>query len=126
MIRRPPRSTRTDTLVPYTTLVRSQAPIVSNEKPIPYPLDRRNLILLLHRFRRIDLRVKPAHHQVGEDQHHPDHADEQRRRDRRKGADPAQRTAPHRQRKPHRRPRTPGASAKSRSVRATPGGGLLI
>src|SRR3546814_17484005 len=26
MIRRPPRSTRTDTLVPYTTLFRSQAP----------------------------------------------------------------------------------------------------
>src|SRR3546814_5382402 len=28
MIRRPPRSTRTDTLFPYTTLVRSRLPIV--------------------------------------------------------------------------------------------------
>src|SRR3546814_4552590 len=28
MIRRPPRSTRTDTLFPYTTLFRSQAPAV--------------------------------------------------------------------------------------------------
>src|SRR3546814_3926746 len=27
MIRRPPRSTRTDTLFPYTTLFRSQAPL---------------------------------------------------------------------------------------------------
>src|SRR3546814_18579259 len=29
MIRRPPRSTRTDTLLPYTTLFRSPAPITS-------------------------------------------------------------------------------------------------
>src|SRR3546814_20874862 len=29
MIRRPPRSTRTDTLFPYTTLFRSRAPIAS-------------------------------------------------------------------------------------------------
>src|SRR3546814_486445 len=28
MIRRPPRSTRTDTLFPYTTLFRSQVPLV--------------------------------------------------------------------------------------------------
>src|SRR3546814_15664840 len=28
MIRRPPRSTRTDTLFPYTTLFRSQLPVV--------------------------------------------------------------------------------------------------
>src|SRR3546814_6287198 len=28
MIRRPPRSTRTDTLFPYTTLFRSQTPVV--------------------------------------------------------------------------------------------------
>src|SRR3546814_9190927 len=30
MIRRPPRSTRTDTLFPYTTLFRSDAQILSN------------------------------------------------------------------------------------------------
>src|SRR3546814_14279851 len=36
MIRRPPRSTRTDTLFPYTTLFRSQtlrAPFLSRQKP---------------------------------------------------------------------------------------------
>src|SRR3546814_13073545 len=32
MIRRPPRSTRTDTLFPYTTLFRSQAPNLKIEK----------------------------------------------------------------------------------------------
>src|SRR3546814_120128 len=31
MIRRPPRSTRTDTLFPYTTLFRSMLPIVRNQ-----------------------------------------------------------------------------------------------
>src|SRR3546814_18427076 len=31
MIRRPPRSTRTDTLLPYTTLFRSASGVVSNE-----------------------------------------------------------------------------------------------
>src|SRR3546814_15265552 len=34
MIRRPPRSTRTDTLLPYTTLFRSY---LSEEKPDPGP-----------------------------------------------------------------------------------------
>src|SRR3546814_14201080 len=37
MIRRPPRSTRTDTLFPYTTLFRSVAVVVEIE-PLP-PLD---------------------------------------------------------------------------------------
>src|SRR3546814_471756 len=32
MIRRPPRSTRTDTLFPYTTLFRSKAPTVSFDR----------------------------------------------------------------------------------------------
>src|SRR3546814_1429408 len=32
MIRRPPRSTRTDTLFPYTTLFRSQEEIVGHER----------------------------------------------------------------------------------------------
>src|SRR3546814_5078228 len=31
MIRRPPRSTRTDTLFPYTTLFRSQRPLFRNQ-----------------------------------------------------------------------------------------------
>src|SRR3546814_5257216 len=33
MIRRPPRSTRTDTLFPYTTLFRSRAPELANGVP---------------------------------------------------------------------------------------------
>src|SRR3546814_2511419 len=33
MIRRPPRSTRTDTLFPYTTLFRSAAESVSHQEP---------------------------------------------------------------------------------------------
>src|SRR3546814_13807477 len=35
MIRRPPRSTRTDTLFPYTTLFRSQALMLTVELPEP-------------------------------------------------------------------------------------------
>src|SRR3546814_1000634 len=35
MIRRPPRSTRTDTLFPYTTLFRSPCNIFSNPPPSP-------------------------------------------------------------------------------------------
>src|SRR3546814_10537985 len=41
MIRRPPRSTRTDTLFPYTTLFRSHArsrPFSTQEIPALYPL----------------------------------------------------------------------------------------
>src|SRR3546814_4598392 len=39
MIRRPPRSTRTDTLFPYTTLFRSVIPVARNEwLPIAVPI----------------------------------------------------------------------------------------
>src|SRR3546814_11322684 len=34
MIRRPPRSTRTDTLFPYTTLFRSPAPLLEHAEPV--------------------------------------------------------------------------------------------
>src|SRR3546814_13499348 len=34
MIRRPPRSTRTDTLFPYTTLFRSASPTLLNARPL--------------------------------------------------------------------------------------------
>src|SRR3546814_5019758 len=34
MIRRPPRSTRTDTLFPYTTLFRSQLPVAAEHLPL--------------------------------------------------------------------------------------------
>src|SRR3546814_11758333 len=37
MIRRPPRSTRTDTLFPYTTLFRSGAPALPTSKLAPVP-----------------------------------------------------------------------------------------
>src|SRR3546814_5663471 len=39
MIRRPPRSTRTDTLFPYTTLFRSRAPEESGRTPGPLRRD---------------------------------------------------------------------------------------
>src|SRR3546814_7394987 len=37
MIRRPPRSTRTDTLFPYTTLFRSHSPPTAQSPPSPAP-----------------------------------------------------------------------------------------
>src|SRR3546814_3916876 len=37
MIRRPPRSTRTDTLFPYTTLFRSAAPEILHTEPLVGP-----------------------------------------------------------------------------------------
>src|SRR3546814_5169113 len=43
MIRRPPRSTRTDTLFPYTTLVRSayrQQPVIEFAEEVAEPLQR--------------------------------------------------------------------------------------
>src|SRR3546814_5955206 len=39
MIRLPPRSTRTDTLFPYTTLFRSRAPQVGDEQTVGRPED---------------------------------------------------------------------------------------
>src|SRR3546814_19356146 len=40
MIRRPPRSTRTDTLFPYTTLFRSQVGVQLGEPPQEIDLER--------------------------------------------------------------------------------------
>src|SRR3546814_1657245 len=40
MIRRPPRSTRTDTLFPYTTLFRSQSNLVGTRLTLPEPPDK--------------------------------------------------------------------------------------
>src|SRR3546814_5421569 len=39
MIRRPPRSTRTDTLVPYTTLFRSRDPVQQPRQQVVVPRD---------------------------------------------------------------------------------------
>src|SRR3546814_9206650 len=41
MIRRPPRSTRTDTLFPYTTLFRSQCPPPRHRRQMKHPRLRR-------------------------------------------------------------------------------------
>src|SRR3546814_12475705 len=38
MVRRPPRSTRTDTLFPYTTLFRSVAAVVEKTLQLPSPV----------------------------------------------------------------------------------------
>src|SRR3546814_16568216 len=43
MIRRPPRSTRTDTLFPYTTLFRSGEEVIGREAPDLEPADGRDL-----------------------------------------------------------------------------------
>src|SRR3546814_16541631 len=47
MIRRPPRSTRTDTLWPYTTLVRSHAGVFPDPKGFPPRGTGRSVSLLL-------------------------------------------------------------------------------
>src|SRR3546814_16484682 len=46
MIRRPPRSTRTDTLVPYTTLFRSHTEVAAKGRPgaIFHPECRANIV----------------------------------------------------------------------------------
>src|SRR3546814_16826967 len=43
MLRRPPRSTPTDTLFPYTTLFRSPVALSDIELEAPIPLPRRNI-----------------------------------------------------------------------------------
>src|SRR3546814_13427417 len=45
MIRRPPRSTRTDTLFPYTTLFRSPALPTAIRASVPLPLVSAQLVL---------------------------------------------------------------------------------
>src|SRR3546814_2880900 len=47
MIRRPPRSTRTDTLFPYTTLFRSDGPADRGCRRLQQRVDRRRLHQLL-------------------------------------------------------------------------------
>src|SRR3546814_16666730 len=77
MIRRPPRSTRTDTLFPYTTLFRSD-PIVGSVSSSLELRERENMIilkrvLLSHRLRELDASREagrtlafeiPAHHWI--------------------------------------------------------------
>src|SRR3546814_1903230 len=63
MIRRPPRSTRTDTLFPYTTLFRSQAgqdPVV--EGTLVFEFERADAVR--DAFQRVFDRMRPAIHGV--------------------------------------------------------------
>src|SRR3546814_16451847 len=53
------------------------------------------LLGILLPLRRIDLRIKPEHLQVGEDQHHPPQAEEQSHRDPRTGTQPINPPPPH-------------------------------
>src|SRR3546814_3456787 len=56
MIRRPPRSTRTDTLFPYPTLVRSQTAVAMVERVLDLPGDDRLGVLLMSEIRMRALR----------------------------------------------------------------------
>src|SRR3546814_2534279 len=81
MIRRPPRSTRTDTLFPYTTLFRSPHPDDPGERDVADRLHllqdhRLGLDVSLDRARRL----LPLHHRLAAVQHHAS-----RRRDRHAG-----------------------------------------
>src|SRR3546814_3242582 len=71
MIRRPPRSTRTDTLFPYTTLFRS---CVAEER---HAQDRRSYgsDAHPHRIRRPDGQASYRHAEEGEARDHPDHGE---------------------------------------------------
>src|SRR3546814_13632672 len=53
MIRRPPRSTRTDTLFPYTTLFRSVQ--TGNAKSIPFPDDSFDLVISINTIHNLPL-----------------------------------------------------------------------
>src|SRR3546814_1069214 len=53
MIRRPPRSTRTDTLFPYTTLFRSSRPPGPRSAPPAIGVFRRCLTLIMEPARRV-------------------------------------------------------------------------
>src|SRR3546814_17853790 len=50
MIRRPPRSTRTDTLFPYTTRFRSQTPIFHNTSYVLHDVDHAASLFNLQTF----------------------------------------------------------------------------
>src|SRR3546814_17554411 len=61
MIRRPPRSTRTDTLFPYTTLFRSIPDIeVNGSKPVLLFVDMRKVLLRRHSAQRSVRPVGPG------------------------------------------------------------------
>src|SRR3546814_6386591 len=62
MIRRPPRSTRTDTLFPYTTLFRSLQPVRLSGKLRPkWPVSSEHPGRVHHRNAAISVRLGHAH-----------------------------------------------------------------
>src|SRR3546814_18373176 len=70
MIRRPPRSTRTDTLFPYTTLFRSPLPSRKREGPAKRegegaPATSATLAALPYRLRSSCFRVQPGRPSAG-------------------------------------------------------------
>src|SRR3546814_5853553 len=73
MIRRPPRSTRTDTLFPYTTLFRSPAEETDGEPRPPPPVDqrhRRRPPLALAALRHAEDAAPPQRPQQGRSEEH--------------------------------------------------------
>src|SRR3546814_1123475 len=60
MIRRPPRSTRTDTLFPYTTLFRSLRAFISEWMPARYRRPLQAAVLVLGLEHAVDLRDEIA------------------------------------------------------------------
>src|SRR3546814_8359131 len=74
MIRRPPRSTRTDTLFPYTTLFRSIRPVLT-----AHPTEVRRKSLIDHRARIEALMTLRALGAAGLGDRFADDLDEQRR-----------------------------------------------
>src|SRR3546814_2378377 len=71
MIRRPPRSTRTDTLFPYTTLFRSGGPGRVHPVAAPRPVGAE---------RALTRRRRGGHKQIHETRSHADHGASARRR----------------------------------------------
>src|SRR3546814_1908636 len=76
MLRRPPRSTRTDTLFPYTTLFRSST--VAAE----FDDHRRSWARAIHRRQQVDplARIQPAHRPRGMDRAVEHHVEREPRR----------------------------------------------
>src|SRR3546814_4950907 len=84
MIRRPPRSTRTDTLFPYTTLFRSVAPQIAADKDLKVLLPGKAVALdrqvigriVVRQAERIEVRGKVPAHAIGADQRSEEHTSE--------------------------------------------------
>src|SRR3546814_6549949 len=76
MIRRPPRSTRTDTLFPYTTLFRSHRASVRPGSPAPRPAHFRWHNRAQYRSRRRRSRWRPATHSARRKERSEEHTSE--------------------------------------------------